>query len=814
MASMLIDLRFGVRLLLRAPGFTLVAVASLALGIGANAAIFGAINGLLLKPVAAVAPDRLVAVFTSDFSGPTYGASSYADAVDFARGTPALRDLAAAGVEPLSLTAGTQPERVFAELVSPNYFAVLGLRPAAGRLPHGTVADSTIARSVVVTHRFWQRRFAGDPSIIGRGVRIGREAATIVGVAPEGYAGLTRGLDLDLFLVEPITPDRIAERGNRGLALVGRLTDGATMPQAQAELDAVAQGLHRTYPREWTDVRGAARRVTVAPERALRVPPDAAAPLSAFLLMLALTVGLVLLVACANVAGLLVARAADRQQEVAVRLSLGASRARLVRQMLVEAVLLAALAGAAGLVVAQWILAALERIQPPLPLPVRLDFKIDGTVLAATLALTALTVLAFGLVPALQATRGLHRAASQRGGLPDRARRIPLRGVLVTAQVALSVVLLVLAGLFVRSLQLSAGSDVGFDASRVLVATIDPSMLDYSNERGAQLYEDLVARLRVVPGVETASVAQVVPLALDFDGGRRRMGPSHYSRQPGEDMEVHFNAISPGYVATVGMRVLRGRDFSASDRPGTEPVIIVNEAYAARYWPGRDPLAEGVSVRGDQGPVLRVIGILNDTKYSSRGEAAAPMMFLPFAQHYHPQAKLHVRAAGDPAALAPAVRAAIRSIDPALPILALDTLTARTSTSLLPQQIAGWLIGSFGVVALLLSLLGLYGMLARAVAQRSREIGVRLALGAASGSIIRLVLGQGWRFTAAGLVIGLAVAAVGARLLAGFLPGVSPLDASAYLGAAALLGAAATLAMWLPVRRALAVDPSQALRSE
>ena len=559
---------------------------------------------------------------------------------------------------------------------------------------------------------------------------------------------------------------------------------------------------------------GAARRVTVAPERALRVPPDAAAPLAAFLLMLALTVGLVLLVACANVAGLLVARATDRQQEVAVRLSLGASRGRLVRQMLVEAGLLAALAGGAGLVVAQWILAALERIHPPLPLPVRLDFAIDGTVLAATLALTALTVLAFGLVPALQATRGIHRAASQRGGLPDRARRLPLRGVLVASQVALSVVLLVLAGLFVRSLQLSSHSDVGFDASRVLVATIDPSMLDYSPERGAQLYEDLLTRLRAMPGVQTASVAQVVPLALDFDSGRRGMRPSHYQRQPGEDMEVHYNLISPDYLATMGIRLLRGRDFSASDRPGSEPVIIVNEAYAARYWPGRDPLAERVSASGDQGPWLRVVGLIGNTKYNSRGEALAPMILLPFAQHYRPEAKLHVRAAGNPAALAPALRAAIRSVDAALPVLALDTLTARTSTSLLPQQIASWLIGSFGIVALLLSLLGLYGMLARAVAQRSREIGVRLALGAASGSIVRLVLGQGWRFTAAGLIIGLAIAAAGARLLAGFLPGVSPLDLSAYLGAAALLGAAATLAMWLPVRRALAVDPAQALRSE
>jgi predicted permease len=814
MSSGLQDLRFGVRLLRRAPAFTVVAVASLALGIGANAAIFGAINGLLLKPIAAAAPERLVAVFTSDFSGPAHGSSSYADAIDFARGTPALSGLASAAIDPVSLTIGRQPERVFAELVSPNYFDVLGLQAVAGQVPRGTLTEGPSSPAIVITHRFWQRRFDGDAAVIGRTVRIGRAAATIVAVAPEGYAGLTRGLDLDLFLVEPIAPARAAERSNRGLTLVGRLADGATRAQAQAQLEAVAQRLHRTYAPEWTDVRGAARRVTVAPEQALRISPEATTPLTGFLVMLALTVGLVLLVACANVAGLLIARAADRRQEVAVRLSLGASRSRLIRQMLIEAGLLAALAAVAGLAVAQWMLVALEQIQPPLPMPVRLDFAIDATVLGVTIGLAALTAIAFGLAPALQATRGLQRTASQRGSLPDRARRLPLRGVLVIGQVALSVVLLVLAGLFVRSLQASTHGDVGFDGSRVLVATVDPAMLDYASPRGAQLYADLVARLRTLPGVQAASVALVVPLSLDFEGGRRGMQPTTYERQPGEDMEVHFNTVSPGYFDTVGIRLARGRDFTAADRPGAEPVIIVNEAFAARYWPGRDPLAERVRSGPEGAPWMRVVGIVANTKYTSRAEAPRPMIILPFGQHYRSGAKLHVRTAHAPAALAPSVREAIRAVDPALPVLALNTLTERTSTSLLPQQIAGGLIGAFGLVALLLSLLGLYGMLARTVAQRSREIGVRLALGAAPGSIVRLVLGQGWRFTAIGLVAGLALAGAGAQLLGSFLPGISPLDATAYTGATALLGGAATMAMWLPVRRALSVDPAQTLRSE
>ncbi len=814
MLSSLQDLRFGARLLLRAPGFTLVAVASLALGIGANTAIFGAINGILLKPLPVAAPDRLVAIFTSDFSGPTYGGSSSADAVDFAAGAPALSGVATAAIAPISVTIGRQPERVFAERISPDYFDVLGLRGAAGRLPSGGLADGTIAPAVVITHRFWQRRFGGDPSVIGRAIRVGREASTIVAVGPQDYAGLTRGLDLDLFVVEPVGPSRLAERGNRGVAVIGRLVAGATLPQAQAQLNAVARRLHEAYPREWTDVRGAPRRVTVETEMALRLPPDAAGPVAGFLLMLLLTVGLVLLVACANVAGLLVARAADRWQEVAVRLSLGASRARLVRQLLVEASLLAALAAAAGLAVAQWMLAALERVQPPLPLPVRLDFAIDGTVLAATLVLTAATALAFGLAPALQATRDLHRAASQRGGRPDRARRLPLRGLLVTGQVAASVMLLVLSGLFVRSLQGSTQGDVGFDGRHVLIAAIDPSMLDYPPERGAQLYADVTARLRALPGVEAAGVATVVPLSLDFEGGRRHMRPSGYQPQRGEDMEVHFNTVSPGYFQTLGIRLLRGRDFTAADRPGTEPVIVVNEAYAARYWPGRDPLAERVSVRGDDGPWLRVVGVVANTLYNSRGEAPPPMMLLPFAQNYHAAAKLHVRTTGDPAAIAPAAREVIRSVDAALPILAIGTMTERTSVSLLPQQIAGSLIGTFGAVALLLSLLGLYGMLARMVAQRGREIGIRLALGAAPSGIVRLVLRQSSRFTVAGLVAGLALAAGMGQLLTGFLPGVSPLDPTAFVGAAAVAAVAAFVAMWLPVRRALAVDPASALRSE
>jgi predicted permease len=375
-------------------------------------------------------------------------------------------------------------------------------------------------------------------------------------------------------------------------------------------------------------------------------------------------------------------------------------------------------------------------------------------------------------------------------------------------------VLLVLAGLFVRSLQASTRSDVGFDLDRILVATVDPSMLDYTPERGQQLYDALVARARTIPGVEQASVAKVIPLSLDFGGGRRSMLPSGYEPRRGEDMEVHFNHAGPHYLATMGIRLLKGREFTDGDRRGTEPVIIVNETFAARYFQGRDPLAERVSITGPDGPWLRVVGVIANTKYSTRSEAALPIMLVPFAQHYAAQAKLHLRTTGDPSALVPALRDAVRSVDPALPILALGALSERASASLLPQQIAATLIGTFGGVALLLSLLGLYGVLARSVALRSREIGIRLALGAAPGAVMRLVLGQGWRLTAIGLALGLLLAAGAAKLAAAFLPGVSPLDPTAFASALLILTGAALLAMWLPARRTLSVNPAQALRSE
>jgi predicted permease len=676
------------------------------------------------------------------------------------------------------------------------------------------LTDTPATPSVVLTHRFWQRRFNSDPTAIGRAIRVGREVKTIAAIAPPGYAGLFRGLDLDLFVVQPITAPGAASRGNRGLLVIGRLRAGATRAVVQAQLTALAPALQKAYPQEWTDLHDQARRITVEDEQALRLPPQAGGPVTGFLLVLAATMGLVLLVACANVAGLLIARAADRRAEVAVRLSLGASRGRVVRQLLVEALLLATLAAAAGLALAQWMLAALERLRPPVPLPVRLDFTIDGTVFAVTAALTVITAILCGLAPALQATRGLHQAAARSGVVPDRARRMPLRAALVVGQVAFSLVLLVLAGLFVRSLQASTRSDVGFDLDRILVATVDPSMLDYTPERGQQLYDALVARVRAIPGVEQASVAKVVPLALDFDGGRRSMRPSGYQPRRGEDMEIHFNHVGPGYLATMGIRLLKGREFTDGDRRGTEPVIMVNETFAARYFAGRDPLAERVSITGPDGPWLRVVGVTADTRYATRGEAALPIMLVPFGQHYAAPAKLHVRASGDPAALAPAVRDAVRSVDPALPILALGALSERTGASLLPQQIAATQIGTFGGVALLLSLLGLYGVLARSVTQRAREIGIRLALGATPDAVLRLVLRQGLRLTALGLAIGVLLAAGAAQLAASFLPGVTPLDATAFASAFLILAGAALVAMWLPARRTLSVDPAQALRSE
>ncbi len=819
MRSVLDDLRYAARLLLRSPGFTLVAVATLALGIGANTTIFGVVDSLLLRPPARVAePDRLVWLWTSDFSGPPYGASSYPDYEEFAKQTDVLSGVAAFTPKPANLVRGGETRRLMTELVSGNYFDVLGVRPVLGRFfaaDEGKPGEPVPV--TVLSYALWQGAFGGDPGVVGRTVQLGASEFTVVGVAPEGYRGGLPILQVDAWV--PVTAeallsggnDYVGQRGNRGLMIVGRLRDGVGLAAARSRFDVVASRLHAAYPAAWTDVKEQGRRITVMPEKEARIPPMVRGPALGFLALLGGVVILVLLICCANVAGLLVARAAARSREIAVRLSLGASRRRLVRQLLTESALLALLGGSAGIAIAYGTADLLARFQPPLPVSVHLDARPDSAVLAFALLITLGTSLVFGLLPALQATRpGTADALKDAAGAGESRGRARLRRALVVAQVAVSVVLLAGAALFVRSLQAAQDVDPGLDPSGVIVASMDLTTQGYDDARREQFYDQLKTRLAALPGVTGVALAKDVPLGLG--GGRTGTGVAGYQPAPGEDMEFHYNIVGPDYFDVLHVPVVRGRGFTPADRAGSQNVVVVNETFARRFWPGEDPVGKRLTHFSGLED-LQVVGVARDGKYTSLGEDPTPYVYGAYLQEPRDMV-VHVRTSGDPGDLIPLVRREVRTLDPRLPILTLQPMEEVMAVSLLPQRIGAAALGLFAGLALLLSTVGLYGVVAYSVSRRTREIGVRVALGAGARDVVGLVVRQGLGVTAVGLGLGLVVAAGLATLAGGFLFGVPPVDPLAYAAVILTLLAAAAVASILPARRAARVDPASAIRHE
>ncbi|MGH7481879.1 MAG: ABC transporter permease [Longimicrobiales bacterium] len=812
---MIQDVRYGLRTLVRSPVFTLAAIATLAIGIGANTTIFSLVNAVLLRPPAAVAaPDELVAVYTSDFSGPLYGASSFPDYEAFRTGTAGvLSDVAAYTLRPVTLVERGETRRVLAELVSPNYFEALGVRLPVGRGFTSAEGRPGAAGVAVVSYALWQSALGGGADVLGRELHLNGGTFTIIGVAPAGFNGALRLAPADLWVPVPASAEalgasRAGERGNRGLFVLGRLADGASVDEAQARLDVLARQLYRAYPAQWENVRGEGRTVTVLPERETRIPPMMRGPALGFLGLLFAVVGLLLLLCCANVANLLLARATRRTREIAVRLSLGARRARLARQLLTESLVLALLGGAAGVLLAFWASDALLSFRAALPIQIALDLSPDARVLGFALAATLVTGLLFGLAPALQATRpDVVRALKEETPQPG-SGRARLRGALVVGQIAISLVLLVGAGLFLRSLQEAANANLGFDPDGVLVASLDLESDGYTEETRRQFHGRLARRLEALPGVEAVALARDVPLSAGW--ARRGISVEGYEPAEGEDMEFHSNIVGPGYLETMRVPLVRGREFTAADRTGAPGVIIVNEAFARRFWPDEDPLGKRIG-RGDQ--TFEVIGVTRTGKYRMLSEEPTPYFYLPYLQ-VGGEMTLHVRAAGELADLARLVRAEIRALDPDTPILGLEPIHERTAFAVLPQRVGAALLGLFSIVALLLAGIGLYGVMAFGVGQRTREIGIRIALGARPRDVVRMILRQGLRLSAVGLGIGLLASAALTRLISGFLYGVGAFDATAFAAVAVLLAAVALLATYLPARRATRIDPVGAIRSE
>jgi macrolide transport system ATP-binding/permease protein len=803
------DLSFAWRMFVRRPWFTAVAVLILGLGIGANATIFSWVESVLLSPLSGVSgQERLVVV--RGVSGTRDNLSmSYPNFVDLrAAHVDGLSDVMAFRIAAMNARTTGEPMRVFGELVTPNFFEVLGVRPALGR---GFRADdgSTPGREpvAVVSHGFWMRTLNGDAAAVGRPITVNGHAFVVIGVTPPGFHGSVAGLSLDLFV--PLTMqqyflagDRLVQRGNSWLQVYGRLADGAAYSQAQAGIAVAGRRQAEAFP-ESNKGRGL---------RAGRLSEDGASGLLMPVMSTLMgVVGLVLLIACANLAGLLLARSAGRQREVAVRFAVGASRARVVRQLLVENLLLAAAGGAAGLAIAQWTSGMMHFFVPPTPFPVAFDAALSPRVLAFALVLTALTAIVSGLLPALRGSRA-DVAVALKASAPSTlgGGRGRLRQALVVSQVALSLLLLVCAALFLRSLAAARTMDTGYSARDGFVAAIDLLAGGYDQPRGVAFYQQALARVAAVPGVERVSLANALPLDLGSTSDMS-VAVDGYTPRDGEQLFAYYYRVGPDYFDTLGVPIAEGRGLTARDVAGQPQVAVINETMARRYFQGRS--AVGGILRFGNGPVT-VVGVARDGKYTRLTEAPINYLYLPVMQAYRPDMLVLVKTAGDPAAVISGVQREIRALDPNLPMFDIRTLAEHRQLSMFIPRMASMLLALFGVLALVLSVVGLYGVIAYTVTQRTREIGVRVALGAGRQDVAWLVMRQGLALAGIGLAVGLLMAVGAGRLLARQLVGVSPLDFVSFAGTALVLLVVAAVASAIPARRAATLDPQVALRRD
>ncbi len=817
MGSLLNDVRYGLRMLSKSPGFTFVAVFALALGIGANTTIFSLINGLLLRPLVGVEePERLVAVYTSDFSSGQFGSSSYPDYADFRDEAGAFEGLAAYTEAVASLTGEDEPVRLRGESVTGNFFKVLGVRAAAGRtlVPEDEqTADANLV--VVISHNLWQRRFNSDPSLIGRTVTLDGRARTVVGVTADSFRGLHLGLPPEFWLPMPPPENKPEARGSRGLEIVGRLKTGATIEEANVQLKTIFARLAQDFPdtnKGTLDRPNEPRPVTAMQER--RTGPQQRKSIAAATGMLMAMVGLVLLIACANVANLLLARASARRREIAIRLALGSSRWRLVRQLLIESLCLALLGGLFGLLLTLWTSDFLPKFFPAEDAG-GLDLSIDWRVLGFTLGLSLLTGILFGLAPALQASRPnlLSALKDETGATEVRGfGKFGLRNALVVLQVALSLVLLICAGLFMRSLRAAATADPGFKAENVLLAGMELRGAEMKSEQGQIFFRQVQEQMNAIPGVRSATLMMIVPVS--GGGMRRSVEIEGYEPKPNEDTELNANIVSPNYFSTMGIPIIQGREFNTDDVKGRSGVIIVNEELARRYFPGQNALGKRIKTDSES-PYLEIVGIARNAKYRSLRENSLPFFYTPLGQDYTSRMTLVVRtAADDPLDVLPAVRSELKSLDKNVTLYGIKTLAAHTAEALFADRMIAVLLGVFGSAALLLAAVGLYGVMSYAVARRTHEIGVRMALGAQGGDIMKLILRQGMILVFVGGAVGLAASFAITRLMSSLLFGVSATDPLTFFGITALLTGVALLACYIPARRATGVDPSIALRYE
>ena len=822
METLIQDVRYGLRMLRKSPGLTAVAVLTLALGIGANSTIFSWINGTLLNPIPGVSHASDCVELTG---------LSYPDYVDLRDHNHSFFALVAVDLYPMELTGNENPQHVWGVFSTANYFEGLGVRPILGRgfLPEEGEKPNA-APVVVLSYDLWETRFGGERSVIGRVIQVNKHAYTVIGVAPPDFVGTQAGLQADLWvptsMVEQLHDlDLLPARGDTWLLPIGRLKPGVTREQAQAEMNVLMQQIVREHP----DSHQGDNSITLYP--LWRAPFGMNDYIHTILFLLFAVSGVVLLLACANVANLLLVRSVGRRREMAIRLSIGASRGRLIRQLLAESLILALCAGCLAMLFTIWTARTLGDFVPASGLPIAMKVHAGGAVLLATIVISLITSVIFGILPAFRSSAldpvaVLKEESSGTGGGVHKAR---LSSVLVVAQVAMSLLLLVSGCLFIRSVRASQNFNPGFNPHNVLLYSYDLRPAGYDSEAGIEFDRQLLEKLDSLPGIQSATLiyrwraswaalsgagfggpaTQTIPLTLL---STQVVQPDGYVPKPHEAMNVQYADVAPGYFRTLQIPLIAGRAFSWSDTDNSQLVTIVSQQFANRYWPGQDAIGKRLQVGGGQW--FTVVGIAQDSNYDSLGEKPKSFFYLPLTQAYYASVTLEARTFGNPLLLARSVEQTVHSLDADVALYDLTTLDSRIKLATSTQRMGGTFVGGFGIVALALAAIGIYGVLAYTTRQRTHEIGVRMALGAEPRNVCALVLAQGARLAVLGIAIGLSASLMLTRALSSELFGVSATDPLTYAGVALLLCAVALLACYIPTRRAMKVDPVVALRYE
>ena len=811
MQTLLQDVRFGLRMLAKSPSFTFLVVLMLALGIGANSTIFSWINSTLLTPIPGVShTSDMVAVLRGEISEHPTPPFSYPDYMDVRARTQSLSGLLAYNEDFVSLTGTGKPERINAALTSADYFKVLGLQPILGRglLPVEEEKPGTTP-SVVISYALWQSHFGGDRSIVGKTIEINKSLCTVVGVAPPGFQGCSTGSRVDLWASLVYRGEEVRQRGRYWLNVFGRLKPGVSRRQAEEELNLQMQRIVAQFP----DSHRGPNQITLAP--LWRSPIGVNVYLYKSLPILLALAAVLLLLACANAANLLLARNVTRRREVALRLSLGATRWRLVRQLLVESLLLALAGGGLAMLLTTWTAGTIAAFLPPTTLPLTLNLTLNGhadqTVLLATVALSVLTATIFGILPALRTSSLTPIAAlkEEAGSMSGGLHKSRLSSALVVAQIGLSLLLLVCAGLFTRSLRNAQRQDPGFDPNHVLLASYELRPAGYSEAQGLAFHRQVLAKLEALPGVDSATVADFSTLSFTLHSGI--IQAEGYLPQPGESMEINRANVGPNYFRTMRISLVAGRDFTGQDGPKSQPVAVVNQEFCDRYWPGQQAIGKRVNANGQW---FTVVGVARNGKYRRLVYTPEPIIFLPLFQDYRDPVIIHARVSGDPQAYAAAVERTVHELNADLLVFGVTTLNSSMQLGSIFERLAGTFAGAFGLLALILAAVGIYGVIAYTTRQRTHEIAIRMALGAQRVNIFRLVLGQGLLLTLTGLAAGLAVSLGLTRYLSSELFGVTSTDPLTYAAVALLLCLVSLVACYIPARRATKVEPMEALRCE